>query len=134
MSFSHNVNSLSCHPFLAPFYLTPAVTLILTESRPLSFTKLKWWTQQLNCKDTNDFDIVVEVFRVDTRQQVCLECGIYCCQVSFSDSFFEKIVDLYVELNRAQPVLEIDVPDVIATSRKRIIDEACAALNKVSSD
>jgi hypothetical protein len=54
--------------------------------------------------------------------------------VSFSDSFFEKIVDLYVELNRAQPVLEIDVPDVIATSRKRIIDEACAALNKVSSD
>lgn len=48
-------------------------------------------------------------------------------------SFFEKIVDLYVELNRAQPVLEIDVPDVIATSKKRIIDEACAALNKVSS-
>ena len=88
----------------------------------------------MNCKNTNDFDIVVEVFRVDTRQQVCLECGICCHQVSFSDSFFEKIVDLYVELNRAQPVLEIDVPDVIATSRKRIIDEACAALNKVSSD
>ena len=88
----------------------------------------------MNCKNTNDFDIVVEVFRVDTRQQVCLECGICCHQVSFSDSFVEKIVDLYVELNRAQPVLEIDVPDVIATSKKRIIDEACAALNKVSSN
>ena len=46
-------------------------------------------------------------------------------------SFCEKIVDLYVEINKAQPVLEIDVPDVIATSKKRIIDEACASLNKV---
>ena len=26
--------------------------------------------------------------------------------------------DLYIELNKAQPVLEIDVPDVIATSKK----------------
>jgi hypothetical protein len=40
MSFSHNVNSLSSHPFLARFCLTLAVTLILTESRPLSFTKI----------------------------------------------------------------------------------------------
>jgi hypothetical protein len=26
--------------------------------------------------------------------------------------------DLYIELNKAQPVLEIDVPDVIASSKK----------------
>lgn len=97
----------------------------------------------MNCKNTNDFDLIVEVFRVDSRQQVCLaydiaglqvSCDICCYWLSSSDLLFEKIVDLYVELNRAQPVLEIDVPDVIATSKKKIIDEACAALNKVFSD
>jgi len=57
--------------------------------------------------------IYVQVFLVSKRQQ---------------------IVDLYVEINKAQPVLEIDVPDVISSSKKRVIDQACAALQKVSFD
>lgn len=39
-----------------------------------------------------------------------------------------QIIQLYVDVNKAQPVQEIDVPDAISTRKKRCIDEACAAL------
>ena len=40
----------------------------------------------------------------------------------------KETIELYVDVNKAQPVQEIDVPDAISTLKKRCIDEACLAM------
>jgi len=61
----------------------------------------------LECGIVTDMALIVEVFNVTSRQQ---------------------IIDLYIEINKSQPVQEIDVPDAIASGKKRCIDEACSEL------
>lgn len=78
-----------------------------------------------------DFEIIVEVFHVQNRHQVQPPSFVNFVSLSNLKLFDLQIVQLYIEINKAQPVLEIDVPDVIATSKKIIIDQACLALNKV---
>ncbi len=45
-----------------------------------------------------------------------------------------EVKDLYLEVNKAESVKEIDLPDAIAPQRKAHIDEACERLRKAYPD
>lgn len=45
-----------------------------------------------------------------------------------------EIVNLYVEINKSEPIQEIDLPENIATDRKRIIDDATMSLHATFLD
>ena len=61
----------------------------------------------------DDFPLLVEVYPVRTERD---------------------IKELYLEVNKAESVKEIDLPDAIAPERKAHIDEACERLRKVYPD
>ena len=109
----------------------------------MTFSIVLQQLDQSTNNETMDFEIMVEVYSVTTRKQIVdlyIEVGRSRSRSStlilsinthtHTHTHTHTLTHSLTQINKSQPVLEIDVPDVIATSKKRLIDQACAALHQ----